>query len=120
MFWRATVAIAALYYVTVPAEDRQQAESELRVAAGQMPGHAITLCQEKPLLCTEIARQAGTVLAPAAPFAAPPLPAATSLPATIPPTAPEPQARSAPERRIVEGAPLPPRRPGPHPARKGA
>ncbi|MCZ8375058.1 MAG: hypothetical protein O9342_06755 [Beijerinckiaceae bacterium] len=114
MFWRATLAIAALYYVTVPAEDRRQAEAELRAAAGQLPGHALTLCQEKPLLCTEMARQAGTVLAPAARVSAPPLPAA------LPPASPEPQGKAAPERRVVEGVPLPPRRPGPLPARKGA
>ncbi|WP_284178642.1 hypothetical protein [Rhabdaerophilum sp. SD176] len=113
MFWRATLAIAALYYVTVPAEDRRQAGSELRAAAGQLPGQAIALCQDKPLLCTELARQAGTALAPAAAVSVP------SLPAT-PPAGPEPPAKTAPERRIVEGIPLPPRRPGPHPARKGA
>ncbi|MCZ8182102.1 MAG: hypothetical protein O9322_03960 [Beijerinckiaceae bacterium] len=120
MFWRATLAIAALYYVTVPAEDRRQTASELRAAAGQLPARAIDLCSEKPLLCTEIARQAGTALAPGALVSAPPLPAAMPLPPANPAAGPEPQAKAAPERRIVEGVPLPPRRPVPHPARKGA
>ena len=114
MFWRATLAIAALYYVTVPAEDRRQAESELRAAAGQVPARALGLCQEKPQLCAEALRQAGTALAPAATVSAPPSPAA------VPPAFPAPQAKAEPERRIVEGVPLPPRRPALPPARKGA
>ncbi len=105
MFWRATLAIAALYYVTVPAEDRRQTESEIRMAAEQLPARAIGLCQEKPALCAEAARRAGAALAPA-----------TGPAAAAPPAPP----MAEPERRIVEGLPLPPRRPGPVAARKGA
>ncbi|MCZ8188108.1 MAG: hypothetical protein O9308_17180 [Beijerinckiaceae bacterium] len=108
MFWRATLAIAALYYVTVPAEDRRQAESELRAAAGQVPARTLSLCQEKPQLCAEALRQAGTALAPAAP--AGPEPQAKT----------EPPSRAEPGRQVVEGVPLPPRRPAMPPARKGA
>lgn len=106
MFWRATLAIAALYYVTVPAEDRRQTESEIRALAGHLPAQAIGLCQEKPLLCAEAARRAGAAMAPANPAESQPLP--------------PPLPKAGDDRRLVEGVPLPPRRPGPHPARKGA
>jgi len=103
MFWRATLAIAALYYVTVPAVERQQTESQLRAAASQVPAQALDLCQEKPLLCADAMKQAGTLLAPAT--------MAPARPAASP---------GEPHRQIVEGLPLPPRRPAPGATPKGA
>lgn len=100
MFWRATLAIAALYYMTVPPAERLATGDSLREAAARVPAEAVSFCTAQPARCLALARQAEALASPA-------------------PAAPPPARLAEPPLPLVE-APLPPRRPATLPARKGA
>jgi hypothetical protein len=128
MFWRATLAIAALYYVTVPPAERAATESQLRASAAGLPAQVVSLCQANPAACASLVQQASsgltggiTTLATVPPLASPAASAAASVPASasVPapaaapasPATPPASAYAVPPRQLVEHAPLPPRRP---------
>lgn len=132
MFWRATLAIAALYYVTVPPAERAATESHLRDTAAGLPAQVVSLCQANPAACASLVQQAssglaGGVIMPATvPHPASP-PALATAPATSPAMAPAPPtaaqaaaAETVTPRQLVEHAPLPPRRPALLRSQKGA
>lgn len=145
MFWRATLAIAALYYVTVPPAERAATESQLRASAAGLPAQVVSLCQANPAACASLVQQASggltggittpaTVPHPAAAAALTAAPASSSAPASslalvsslALATAPASTAPSlastepVPPRQLVEHAPLPPRRPALLRSQKGA
>lgn len=127
MFWRATLAIAALYYVTVPPAERAATESQLRESAAGLPAQVVSLCQANPAACASLVQQASgglaggittlaTVPHPALAPALAPAPAAVPAATAAPLASGEP----VPPRQLVEHAPLPPRRPALLRSQKGA
>ncbi len=110
IFWRATLAIAALYYVTVPPAERAATESQLRETAAGLPAQVVSLCQANPAACASLVQQAsggltgGITTLATVPH---PAPAAVTAPASA---LPAPGDAALP-RQLVDHAPLPPRRP---------